>query len=108
MENQQQQQIRFMLHAWRENAIARLGFTPDQVDYCARHSIVMHDIFIDAIARAAPGIRCLEDFHAVAYYWKWIDQYGDEVYALIRNYLDTPKRLTEDVEAVSRKRVRCA
>jgi hypothetical protein len=91
-----QARVRARLEQWRLNTINNLGYTPDQIDYCCRNNAVMHDIFLDAIARSASEIRCREDFENVAYYWHWVDRYGSEVFDAIRDELCVTKRGRDD------------
>lgn len=106
-ESQQQREIRSLLLNWRDEMARKMGITPDQINYCARNSMILHDIYIDAITEAAPSIRCLDDFCRAVYYWRLLDQHGAELYQLIQNYLDTRKRLCGDGGHLG-KRVRCS
>lgn len=95
--------VKTLLLEWREAKANQLGFTPDNELYCARNSIILHDIYIDAIASNASNIHSVNDLHRYAYYWKWIDQYGQDLFATIREYLDRPKRCLSSEEADSRE-----
>lgn len=91
--------VKQLLLEWREAKAFQLGLTPENEEYCARNSIVLHDIYIDAIASNASKIHSVKDLRKYAYYWKWIDNFGQDLFATIREYLDRPKRCLSSEEA---------
>lgn len=104
--------IRQLLLEWRESKALEAGLTPEHPLYCARHSIILHDIFVDAISQNATRINSVHDLRNYAYYWKWIDNYGDDLFETVRIHLNSPKRCTtfgddsQDTYQHSPKRVR--
>lgn len=90
-----EQRIREIIEAWRSKTIAQLGMNPEQFDWCCRNSKVMHDIYVDAIAKSASSLHSLEDFNRVAQYWRLLEQYGSEVYEMICDELSLSKRLAD-------------
>jgi hypothetical protein len=112
-----EQRVRELLEEWRSRTISQLGIQPDQFDWCCRNSKVMHDIYVDAIAKSASNIHSLDDFKKVAQYWRLLEDYGDEVFEAIRDELIVSKRLCEnrtecdkdmhkDYRRVKRQRIR--
>lgn len=99
METFQQAAIRQAIAQWRDDIIAQNRMRLEGLDPCTVNSQVIHDVFIDAIAKHAEYINCPQDLMDVAFYWKWVDQFGSELYSTISDYLSRPKRtFNEDYE----------
>lgn len=89
--------VKLCLENWRLYRAKMLG---------QNDTAIMHDIFIESVARSADQIRTFDDFYRVAYYWKLIDQYGLEAFDAIRDELQVNKRQRNEYEGPSRKRMR--
>lgn len=111
MSTDTRENIRNLLIEWREAKAAQWGLTEQHDQFCARNSYILHDIFVDSISANARNIHNVRDLHRYAFYWKWIDVYGQELFSVLRAHLESPKRVLgeedhTDVFQFSPKKVR--
>lgn len=96
MSSATKENIKNLLIEWREAKAAEWGYTEEHEEFCARNSHILHDIFVESISSNAKNIHSVRDLHSCAFYWKWIDVYGQELFAVLNEHLYRAKRICRE------------